>query len=129
MGKKVTVADMEVQSRADTVGYISVTTGIGRISAYKAVEAVTKAVREAVQRGKPITLGLFGSIDYRRDYVARVGMARIHCSPLVFRPGTLLVNAAREVAHNEGVALASGELGLCFGESSLSDEDTQGRSS
>lgn len=115
MSVQVSIRDMEAQTTADTVAYLATTQGLGRTTARQAVEAVSKAVRESVQRGKPITLGLFGSIDYRKEYVAQVGTTKISCSPLEFRPGTLLVTAAREVAHNEGVALASGELELCGG--------------
>jgi len=58
--------------KSDIIGLVSDDTGLSKVKAEEAVDAIIDAVRESLARGETVTLRRFGSFSVRRKN-ARVG--------------------------------------------------------
>jgi DNA-binding protein HU-beta len=58
--------------KIDIINRIAAETGLTRVKAEKAVEAILKEIKDGLQRGEPVTLRRFGSFEVR-DKRARSG--------------------------------------------------------
>ena len=59
-------------TKIDIINHVSDDTGLSKVKAEEAVDAIIDAVRESLARGEPVILRRFGSFSVRRKN-ARVG--------------------------------------------------------